>query len=133
MKTSSWRGFWSGGIIRPFFLRKCARTEVSSFNQLRALPRISKLWFQNNGPTSHTANEADDILRTVFENRINSQNADVIWSLHSSDLTPFDYLWAVKDITSFKCYANHPATIQALKYEIDTAIRQILLLFPLKQ
>ena len=42
------------------------------------------------------------------------------WYPRSCDLTPLDYfLWeAVKD----KCYANHPETIQDLKYEIQAAV-----------
>lgn len=58
-------------------------------------------------------------MRGVFENRIISRNGDVNWPPRSCDLTPLDYfLWgAVKD----KCYT----TIEALKHEIEVAIREI--------
>jgi len=35
------------------------------------------IWFQQDGAPCHTANATIDLLRTVFENRIISQNADV--------------------------------------------------------
>ena len=68
----------------------------------------------------HTANVTIDLLRTVFKNQIISRDSDVNWPPLSNDLTPLDYfLWeAVKD----KCFANHPETIEALKYEIEIAI-----------
>ena len=81
------------------------------------------IWFQQDGASFHTANVTIDLLCTVFENRIISRNSDVIFPPRSCDLTPLNYfLWgAVKD----KCYANHPETIEALKYEIEVAIHGI--------
>ena len=45
-----------------------------------------------------------DVLRPVFEDRIVSRRADIVWPPRSCNLTPLDhYLWgAVKD----KCYAE---------------------------
>ena len=64
-----------------------------------------------------------DILRPVFEDRIISRSADVVWPPRSCDLTPF-YLWgAVKD----KCYVDKPETIDALKDNIREAIDEIQL------
>ena len=65
------------------------------------------------------------ILSPVFEDRINSCRADVVWPSRSCDLTPFDYyLWrAVKD----KCNADKPETIDTLKYNILEAIGEIQL------
>ena len=61
----------------------------------------------------------------VFEDRIISRRADVVWPPWSCDLTPLDYyLWgAVKD----KCYANKQETIDALKDNIREAIGEIQL------
>ena len=49
--------------------------------------------------TCHTVEAALDVLRPVFEDRIISRRADVVWPLRSCNFTPFDYyLWdAVKD------------------------------------
>ena len=64
------------------------------------------IWFQQNGATCHTAEASIDVLRPVFEDRIISRRADVVWSPRSCDLTPLDYyLWgAVKGM----CYADKP-------------------------
>ena len=66
-----------------------------------------------------------DNLRPVFEDRIISHIADVVWPPRSCDLTPLDYyLWgAVKD----KCYVDKPETFDALKDNIREAIGEIQL------
>ena len=73
----------------------------------------------------HTAEATLDVLRPVFEDRIMSRRADVVWPPQSCDLTPLDYyLWgAVKD----KFYADKPETIEALKDNIREAIGEIRL------
>ena len=71
------------------------------------------IWFQQGGATYHTAEATLDVLRPVFEDRIISRRADVVW---------YYYLWgAVKD----KCYANNTETIDALKDNIRKAIGEI--------
>ena len=74
----------------------------------------------------HTAEATLDVLRPVFEDRIISRRADVVWPPRSCDLTPLDhYLWdAVKD----KCYDDKPETIDALKDNIREAIAEIYVL-----
>ena len=73
----------------------------------------------------HTAEATLDVLHPVFEDRIISRRADVVWPPRSYDLTPLDYyLWSVvKD----KCYADKPETIGALKDNIREAIGEIQL------
>ena len=60
---------------------------------------IDKIWLQQDDATCHTAKATLDVLRSVFEDRIISHRADVVWPPLSCDLTPLDhYLWdAVKD------------------------------------
>ena len=74
---------------------------------------IGNIWVQQDGATFHTPEATFDVLRTVFEHRIISRRADVVWPSRSCDLIPLDYyLWgAVKN----KCYADKPETIGALK------------------
>ena len=86
---------------------------------------IGIIWFQQNGATCHTAEATHDVLCPVFEDRIISRKADVVWPSRSCDFTPLDYyLWgAVKD----KCYAEKPETIDALKDNIHEAIGEIQL------
>ena len=86
---------------------------------------IGDMWFQQDRATCHTAKATLDVLRPVFEDRIISSRADVVWPPPSCDLTPLDYyLWgAVKD----KYYADKPETIDALKHNIREAIGEMCL------
>ncbi len=133
-RVTVWCGFWSGGIIGPFFFENERGAAVTvngeryrdMLNEL--FPKIEEddmddIWFQQDGATCHTAKVTLELLATVFENRIISRNSDINWPPRSCDLSPLDYfLWgAVKD----KCYANHPETIDALKHEIEVAIHEI--------
>ena len=86
---------------------------------------IGNIWFQLDDATYHTADATLDVLPPVFEDRIISLRADIVWPPWSCDLTPLDYyLWdAVKD----KCYASKPETIDALKDNVREAIGEIQL------
>ena len=66
-----------------------------------------------------------DVLRPVFEDRIISPRADVVWPPRRFDLTALDFnLWgAVND----KYYAYKPETIDTLKDNIREAIGEIQL------
>ena len=79
---------------------------------------IGNIWFQQDGATCHTAEATLEVLRSVFEDRIISRKAYVVWP-------PLDYyLWgAVKN----KCYSDKPETIDALKDNIREAIGEIQL------
>ena len=73
----------------------------------------------------HTAEATLDVLRPIFEDRINSRRADVVWPPRSCDLKPLDYyFWgAVKD----NCYAVNPENIDSLKDNICEVIGEIQL------
>ena len=80
-------------------------------------------WFQQDGATCHTGTL--DVLRLHFEDRIISRRADVVWPPRSCVLTPLDYyLWAA---LKYKCYADKPEIIDALKDNIREAIDEIQL------
>ena len=74
---------------------------------------------------NRTALCATQPKRPVFEDRIISCRADVVWPPRSCDLSPLDYyLWgAVKD----KCYADMPETTDNLKDNIRETIGEIQL------
>ena len=79
---------------------------------------IGNIWFQQDGATCYTPEATRDVLRPVFEDRIISRRADVVWPPRSCDLTPLDYyLWG----------ADKPETIDALKDNIREAIGEIQL------
>ena len=66
-----------------------------------------------------------DVLRSVFEDRIISRRADVVWPPRSYNLTPMDYyFWGV---VKGKCYADKPEAIDTLKDNIREAIGEIQL------
>ena len=105
------------------FLRKWARR---GWRKLKTEEEdIDNIWFQQDGATCHTAEAILDGMRPVFEDRIISRRADVVWAPRNCDLSPLDYyLWgAVKD----KCYANKPNTIDTLRDNIREPIGEIQL------
>ena len=127
--------FWYVGIIGPFFIENEQGAALTvNGERYRAMlneflfPKIKDddvddIWYQEDGATCHTANVINHLLRNVFENRIISQNFDVNWPPRSCDFTPLDYfLWGS---VKYKCYANHPETIEALKHELEVAIHGI--------
>ena len=73
----------------------------------------------------HTAEATFDVLRPIFEDRVISSRADVVWPARGYVLTPLDYyLWGgVRD----KCYTDKPETIAALKHNCREAIGEIQL------
>ena len=132
-----WCGFWSKGIIGPFFFKNEEDEPVTvNGDRYRAILSellftkieegdIGNIWFQQDGAKCHTTEATFDVLRPVFEDRIISGRADVLWPPRSCDLTPLDYyLWSVaKD----KCYADMPEIIDALTENIREAIGGIQL------
>ena len=115
-RVTVWCGFWSRGIIGPFFFENeqgeavtvngdSYRSMLKEFLFTRIEEEdIDNIRFQQDYTMCHTAE-----VRPVFEDRIISRRADVVWPPRSCDLTPLDYyLWgAVKD----KSYADKPETI----------------------
>ena len=132
-RITVWGGFWSRGIIGTFFFEneqggkwRSLSDHIERWLQHFLFTKIEEvdignIWFQQDGGTWHTAEATLLVLRPVFEDRIMSRRADVVWPLRrSSDLTPLDYyLWgAVKD---------KPETIDVLKDNIREAIGEIQL------
>ena len=54
---------------------------------------IDSILFQQDKATCHTAAATLAVLRPVFEDRIISRRADVVWPPLSCDLTPFGLLF----------------------------------------
>ena len=52
---------------------------------------IGNIWFQQNGATCHTTDATLDVLRPVFEDRIISRRAAIVWLPRSCDLIPLDH------------------------------------------
>ena len=137
-RVTVWCRFWSRGIIVPFFFENEQGEAVTvNGDRYRAMQNeflftkieekdIGNIWFQQDTATCYPAEATLDVsLRPVFEDRIISRRADVVWPPRIYDLTLLDYyLWdAVKD----KCYADKPDIIDALKGNIRKAIGEIQL------
>ena len=106
------------------FLRKSARR--GRYSQWRSLSgHVEWIFVDKNWSGGYWQEALLDVLSPVFEDRIISRRADIVWPSWSCDLTPLNYyLWAaVKD----KCYADKPETIDALKDNIREAISEIQL------
>ena len=130
-------GFRSIGIIGTFFFEN-EQEEVVAVNGDRYRTMLNEflftkieeedignIWFQRDGATCYPAEATLDVLCPIFEDRIISRIADVVWPPRSYDWTPLEYyLWgAVND----KCYADKSETIDALKDNIRNAIGEIQL------
>ena len=115
--TTVWCGFWSTGIIVPFFFKNEQGELTVIDDRYRAILNeflftkieeedIGNIWFEQDGATFHTSEATLDVLRIVFEDCFISRRTHVVWPPRSCDLTPLDYyFWgAVKD----KCYADKP-------------------------
>ena len=81
---------------------------------------IVNIWFQQDGAACHTAEATLDVLRSVFEDRIISRKADVVWSPRSCDFTTLHYY--LRGAVKAKYYADKPERIDALKDNIRNAI-----------
>ena len=129
-RVTVWCGFWSRGIIGPFFFEN-EQGEAVTVNGDRYRVMLNEFLFTKIEEENicniwcHTAEATLDVLRSVFEDRIISRKANVVWPFRSCDLTPLDYyLWdAVED----KCYVDKPETIEALEGNIREAISEIQL------
>ena len=74
----------------------------------------------------HIAEATVDVLRPVFEDRIISRRADVVWPPMSCDLTPLDYY--LRMAVKVKCYADKSEIIDALNDNIREDIGEIQLM-----
>ena len=77
-RVTVWCGFWSSGIIMPFFFKNEQREAVTvNGDRCRAMLNvflftkieeedIGNIWLQQNGATCHTAEATFDVLRPFF-------------------------------------------------------------------
>ena len=109
-RVTVWCGFCSGGTFGPFFFEnKQGEAVIVNCDRYRVMQNeflstkieeedIGNIWFQQDGAACHTAEATLDVLCLVFEDRIISRRADVVWPPQSCDLIPLKYylLGAVK-------------------------------------
>ncbi|GFT01096.1 DUF4817 domain-containing protein [Trichonephila clavipes] len=134
-KLTVWCVLWDGGIISPYFFKNDEGHNVTvNGDRYRAMitnffiPELNthdvqELWFQQDGPTCHTARAIIDLLKDTFGDRLISRFGPVIWPPRSCDLTPLDYfLWGyVKSLV----YADKSQTLDHLEDNIRRVIADI--------
>ncbi|GFW60133.1 uncharacterized protein TNCV_1389461 [Trichonephila clavipes] len=84
---------------------------------------VQELWFQQNGPTCHTARATINLLKDLFGDLLISRFGPVNWPPRSCNLTPLDnFLWGyVKSLV----YADKPQTLDHLEDNIRRVIADI--------
>ena len=128
-------GFWSRDIIGPFFF-EIEQWEVVTINsdRYRAMLNefwftkiegedIGNIWFQQDGATCHTVETTLDVLRYFLENRI-SWCRLVTSELRFDTVGLYIYFYGA---VIYKCYADKPETIDALKDNIREDVGEIQL------
>ena len=90
-RVTVWCGFWSRSIIGQVFVKNEQgkavtvngdgyRAMLNEFLFIKIEDKdIANIWFQQDGVTCITAEATLDVLRPVFEDRIISRRADVVW------------------------------------------------------
>lgn len=129
-KLVVWAGITSTGIIGPYFFedeRGHAMTvRANNYCNMLAdflVPALqelqgntSRMWFQQDGATCHTARVSIELLKNVFPGKLISKRGDIEWPPRSPDLSPCDYfLWGyLKSVV----YENNPTNLEQLKRNI---------------
>ena len=128
-KVTAWCGLWAGGLIGPYFFD--GTVNGNRYRQMLTdflWPKLTQLdldnmWFQQDGATSHTANDTIELIREKFGDRVISGGARVPWPPRSCDLTPLDFfLWG---FLKSRVYANKPSTLDELKDNIRLEISKV--------
>lgn len=134
-RVTVWCGFWSQGVIGPYFFEK-PNGDAASVDGARYREMLENffwpilddmdtddIWFQQDGARAHTAEETIDLVKAKFPERVISIKGDTDWPPRSCDLTPLDFfLWGY---VKGKVYANNPTTISELKDQIRRVIGEI--------
>ncbi|GFT62283.1 DUF4817 domain-containing protein [Trichonephila clavipes] len=119
--------FWLNGYVNKQNCRIWSEANPQMYVETPLHPEKltvwSKLWFQQDGATCHTARATIDLLKDMFGNRLISRFGPVNWPPRSCDLTPLDYfLWGyVKSLV----YADKPQTLDHLEDYIRRVIANI--------
>ena len=84
-RVTVWCGFWSGGVIGPFFFQDSNGNPVNvNGERYRSMLReflgpecerlgLQSYWFQQDGASPHTADETIDLVKSMFPRRVISR------------------------------------------------------------
>ena len=91
--------------------------------EVRASAGQLKLWMQQDGATSHTAEDVIEFLMDKFRGRLISRRSPIDWPAYSPDMNPLDYhfwAYAMMHVRRVK-----PQTIDELKEVVEDVARTI--------
>ena len=81
------------------------------------------MWFQQDGPTAHTARAAMAVVPAMLPDRLISRCGDVPWPPRSPDLSMCDFfLWGY---LKWRVYEGKPRTLEEVKGAIRKQIGMI--------
>lgn len=136
-KLVVWAAITSTGVIGPYFFEDVSGRAVTvrAHNYCEMIREFlvpalqeyrgntSRVWFQQDGATCHTANVSIELLKSVFPEKLISKKGDIEWPPRSPDLSPCDYfLWGyLKSVV----YDNNPNNLEQLKRNIVREINNI--------
>ncbi|VVC30080.1 Hypothetical protein CINCED_3A023815 [Cinara cedri] len=84
--------------------------------ELTKFPQTEKLWFQQDGATSHRARVSINAIQQIFGNNAISKNDDIHWPPRSPDLSVCGFfLWGY---LKSKVYAQKPQNVNEFKTKI---------------
>lgn len=135
-KVTVFCGFCSKFITPPYFFEDDDEQTVTVtgdryrrmlqtflFPYLRSKRKMSSIIFQQDGATSHTANDTKQILSKNFGERVISKGFTFEWPPRSPDLNGCDYwLWGYLKANA---YSPPPANLSQLKEKILLLISKI--------
>ena len=152
VKAMSWVGIMDGKVVSVYWFVDEDGDNVA-VNQQRYLkmlkdevvPKVhqefgldlSEYWFQQDGATCHTTKNVLNFLKSKFQTRIISRNADkqnrggFNWPSRSPDLNPLDFwFWShVQKIVKEKCRVNNvfvqPDSIQDIMHLVEEASNEL--------
>jgi hypothetical protein len=136
-KLVVWAAITSTGVVGPYFYEdergRAVTVRAANYcDMIRdfLVPALqefrgdtSRMWFQQDGATCHTANVSIGLLKNVFPGKLISKRGDIEWPPRSPDLSPCDYfLWGyLKSVV----YENNPSNLEQLKRNIIQEINKV--------
>lgn len=135
-KITVWLGFTASFILPPFFFeenghsvtvtseRYCQMLQQHAIPHLKQKRAFSRVIYQQDGATPHTAVTTKTLLRNLFDdNRVISRGFDLLWPSHSPDLNGCDFwLWGY---LKANVYHPTPETCEQLKERIISTVANI--------
>lgn len=128
-RIAVWCGFWSGGVIGPYFLSSetnidptdcyCFLLNNFVWEKLKDID-LNNVWFQKGDSTNLNETCINNVLQEKFANRIISPNGPKNWPKRSCDLNPCIYfLWGFLKVCVYK---NDLKSIDQLIKQIQDSI-----------